>query len=166
MKKQIHILQGLMILLSILIISLCSIKFIYAISHEKIDTTYMWNIEFNNIVINPLSSKGDIKLDNNKLLLDVTLNNENDFYEFTMDIFNRGSLDAKITDINISSSNDNIFKYQLNYLDGNSLLKGDILKSLSKTTIKVRIWYPKLDKKIYESLHLDLSLNIKYEAIY
>lgn len=167
MKKQIHILEGLMILIVILIAGLLSIKFIYHINNEKMDTTYMWNINFNNLQVTNGSKKGEIELKDNTLNLNVTLEKETEFYEFTLDIENNGTLDAKLTELNLNVDNPkNVLTYKLTYQDGKEIKKEDILKSNTKETIIVRIDYPKQKNKIYESLSLSLSLNIQYTAIY
>ncbi len=167
MKKQIHILEGLLILTFVLIAGLLTITFIYKINHEKVDTDYMWNIEFTNLNIKEGSSKGNLSLNDNTIYLDVTLENDNEFYEFTLDVNNNGSLSSKIDDITIDTETDNdILKYTITYADDIPIQKGDILNSNSSKTIKVRIYYPKQSKKIYQKLNLKLSLNIKYIAIY
>lgn len=167
MKKQIHILEGLMILLFILIAGLLTIRFIYKINHEEVDTSYMWNINFTNMNIKEGSKKGSLSLNDNTIYLDVTLNNDTEFFEFTLDIENNGSLNAKIDELNIDKeSNNEILTYKITYEDDTEIKEGDILKSKSKTTIKVRIEYPKQKDKIYESLNLKLSFKINYIAEY
>ena len=81
MKKQIHILQGIIILTFIFIAFLFFVEFIYNIRHEKMDTSYMLNINLVNPRTKEESQKGDFNIDNKQLSLNVTLQNENDFYE-------------------------------------------------------------------------------------
>ncbi len=167
MKKQIHILEGLLILIVILLLGLLTIKFIYHIRHEEVDTSYMWNINFTNLTVSEGSKKGTINLDNNSINLDVTLSKENEFYEFTIDINNTGSLDAEITKLLIDIDNpDNILEYTITYLNGLSIDEGDTLLSNETKTIKIRIEYPHQNSKIYNALNLKLSLNIEYSPIY
>lgn len=167
MKKQIHILEGLLILIVILLLGLLTIKFIYHIRHEEVDTSYMWNINFTNLTVSEGSKKGTINLDNNSINLDVTLSKENEFYEFTIDINNTGSLDAEITKLLIDIDNpDNILEYTITYLNGLSIDEGDTLLSNETKTIKIRIEYPHQNSKIYKALNLKLSLNIEYSPIY
>lgn len=167
MKKQIHILEGLMIITIIVIAFLLLIKFIYTINHEQLDTSYMWNIDFNNLQIIEGSQKGELTLDNNKINLDVTLKKEEEFFSFTIDTSNNGSLDAQIKDINLKIDNPtNILTYSISYLNQEPINTDDILKSQETKTILVRISYPKQKDKIYDSLNLKLSLDISYTAIY
>lgn len=163
MKKQIHIQKGLFILTLIFICSLLLIMFVYHVSHEKVDTSYMWNITLTNLKIKEGSEEGKITLKDNKVDLDLTLKEENDYYEFTFDIENSGTLDAILDEYNLSIDNPkNIITYNITYLNGNSLKKGDILNNKSTQTIKMRIDYPKQEKKIYEELNIKISLSLKY----
>ena len=163
MKKQIHILEGLLILIVILLLGLLTIKFIYHIKHEDVDRSYMWNINFANLVVTEGSKEGKINLKNNN----VTLDKENDFYEFIIDIENKGTLDAKLTNYKIDVQNpEKILKYKITYLNDVSIDQGDVLESNSNKTIKVRVEYPKQKNKVYKSLNLKLTLNIEYSPIY
>ncbi len=147
MKKQLHILKGLMILSIIFISSLLLIKFIYYINHKKIDTSYIWNISLNNIQIAEGSEEANISIDKNKIDLKVTLKEENDFLEATFDIENKGSLNAILEDYKLNIDNQkNILKYKITYLDNSEIQKGDIINSKTKETIK-------------------LLLNLKYKQI-
>jgi hypothetical protein len=167
MKKQIHILEGLLILIVILLLGLLTIKFIYHIKHEDVDRSYMWNINFANLVVTEGSKEGKINLKNNNISLDVTLDKENDFYEFIIDIENKGTLDAKLTNYKIDVQNpEKILKYKITYLNDVSIDQGDVLESNSNKTIKVRVEYPKQKNKVYKSLNLKLTLNIEYSPIY
>ncbi|MBQ4031479.1 MAG: hypothetical protein II625_06965 [Bacilli bacterium] len=167
MKKQLHILEGLIILIIILLLGLLTIKFIYHIKHENVDTSYIWNINFSNLVVTEGSKEGHISLNNNSIDLDVTLSKEKEFYEFLIDVNNTGTLAAEITDLSINVENpDNILKYTVTYENGISIDKGDKLESNETKTIKVRIEYPTQKSKVYKSLNLKLSLNIEYSPIY
>ncbi len=167
MKKQLHILEGIIILIVILLAGLGTIKFIYDIRHEKIDTTYMFNINFTNLTVTEGSKQGTINFENNNLNLDVTLENPGDFYEFTLDINNKGTLDTKISNIDLKADNEKeILKYHLTYANGTNIEVGDILKSGETKTIKVHIEYPETNTKIYEALSLKLNLLIDFTTIH
>lgn len=165
MKKQIHILEGLFILTLILIAGLLTIKFIYKINNEKIDPDTLWQINFTNLHITEGSKEGNIKLENDNLILELKFTEEKQFYEFTIDIENNGVLKAKLDEINLQIDNPkNILTYKLSYIDETSIKKGDIIEPDNKNTIKVRIDYPSQQEKIYEELTLKLSLNLQYIA--
>lgn len=167
MKKQIHIIQGIIILLIIFIALLISIKFIYKINNEQVDTSYIWNINLTNLQITEGSIQGTTKLENNTLTTEVTLKKELEYYEFTFEIENTGTLDAILDNVDLSIENKkNILTHKVSYLDGASINKGDILKSNTSKTILVRIDYPKQTNKIYDELTLKITLNLIYKAIY
>ena len=166
MKKQIHILEGMIILTIIFIFSLLTINFIHTIRKQEFDSSYMWNIGFSNLQVTKGSQEGEISLKDNNVSLQVELAKENEFYEFTLDIANKGTLDAKISNINLDVKNDqNILNYSLTYLDDKHIEKEDLLKSGETKTIKVRIYYPVQKEKIYDALNLELNLNLEYISI-
>lgn len=163
MKKQLHILKGHIILTVILISALLLISFIYKITHEQVDTSYMWNIKLTNLKVKEGSKEGNISLKDNKVTLDLTLKEEKEFYEFSFDIENNGTLDALLDEYNLSIDNKkNILTYKITYLDETPISKGDILNNKSTKTIKVRIDYPKQEKKIYDELTIKISLSLKF----
>lgn len=166
MKKQIHILEGIMIHTIIIIFGLFAVSFIYKISHEELDSSYMWDISFSNLKVKDGSKEGTISLENDAIALEVELEEENEYYEFTLDVENKGTLDAKISDINLNVENDkNILEYSLTYLDDRYIEKDDILKSGEKKTIKVKIYYPTQSNKVYDALNLKLSFDLNYTAV-
>lgn len=163
MKKQIHIQKGLLILTAIFICSLLLVTFVYRITHEKVDTLYMWNIKLTNLKVKEGSEKADLSLKDNKVNLDLTLKKEKDFYEFYFDIENNGTLDAILKEMDFKVDNPkNIITYKITYLNDQQIKEGDILNNKSTQTIKVRIDYPEQEKKIYEELNIKISLSLKY----
>ena len=163
MKKQIHILKGLFILTLIFILSLLLVTFVYRILHEDVDTSYIWNINLTNIKEKEGSTKAKLATKDNNISLDLVLKEENEFYEFTFDIENKGTLDAKLEEYDLKIENPkNILTYKINYLNGKEINKGDILNNDSTQTIKVRIDYPQQEAKIYEELNIKISLTLKY----
>lgn len=166
MKKQIHILEGLMILTIILIFSLLTINFIYTIRKQVFDSSYIWNINFSNLKVSEGSKEGNISLKDDCVSLQVELAEENEYYEFTLDVSNNGTLDAKVGDINLDVKNDrNILNYSLTYLDDKNIQKNDLLRSGETKTIKLKIYYPVQKEKIYDALNLELSFNLNYISI-
>ena len=163
MKKQIHIQKGLLILTAIFICSLFLVMFVYRITHEKVDTSYMWNIKLTNLKVKEGSEKADLSLKDNKVNLNLTLKEEKDFYEFYFDIENNGTLDALLKEMDFKVDNPkNIITYKISYLNDQPIKEGDILNNKSTQTIKVRIDYPEQEKKIYEELNIKISLSLKY----
>ncbi len=166
MKKQIHILEGLIILTIIFIFSLLTINFIHTIRHQSFDPSYMWNINFSNLKVTNGSKDGNISLNKDSVFLQLEFDKETEFYEFTLDVSNDGTLDAKVSDINLVVKNDqNVLDYSLTYLDDKNIELNDLLKSGEVKTIKVRIYYPVQKEKIYEALNLELTFNLNYNSV-
>lgn len=167
MKKILKIFEFLLLLALLSISIFLLVKFIIKINHEKIDTSYMWNIKYNNIGVTEGSKEGKIDQKDNSFSLDVTLANPKEYYEVTFDIENKGTLTAYISNIKKEiSSTDDILKCNITYLDGTEIKRGDRIPSNDKNTIKIRIEYPETKEKIYKELKLNLQLKITYKAVY
>lgn len=167
MKKSLYIIQNVFILTLILVVILGFIIFIYKVIHEKVDTSYLWNIQFSDLKVKEGSQKNKSDHKENTTDLEVTLKKEGEFYEAIMDIVNKGNLNAKIVKLkkNVTSTND-ILKAQITYDDGKEIKKGDILKSGETKKVKIRIDYPQQKEKIYDELTLNFSLEINYKPVY
>ena len=140
-------------------------KFTNKIHKEKLDTTYMWNVKYQNIKVTEGSKEGETKESKNGISISVTLKDPKEFYEVTFDVENYGSLDAYVNEvISKVNSTDNILTSSISYLDGKEIKKGDKLKSGEKKTIKIRIDYPKQKEKIYKELKLDIEFSIHFKA--
>ncbi len=164
MKKQIHILEGIMILIVVFIAFLLACKFIYYINHEEIDTTYMWNIGFDNLNLID-GSKGEVTFTDEAINVNVILKEYNEFADFYIDIVNKGTIDAVLDEYEINVNNPaNILTYSVTYADGREITKGDILESMNNEVIHVVITYPPQENKIYDSLELNLSFGMHYVA--
>ena len=99
--------------------------------------------------------------DNTVLTFGAQLAEVGDIYEFTVDVVNGGTFDAKISDVVLTSSysDDNeeeisnqgtitglkyassYLQYTVTYNDGNQIKKDDILSAGSSRKIKVRVEY-------------------------
>ena len=115
-----------------------------------------WNIHFNNVQINSNSvtlSDGDSPAtinasDNTLVEYTVTFNVPGDFYEFTVDVVNEGTIDGMIGEIiyqlnGSAISNENplpeYLTYSMTYEDGIAIAPNHLLEAGNTETIKVRI---------------------------
>ncbi len=166
MKKITIVLQNLLIISLLCICFILISRFIVNINKEKLDPSYMWNVNFNNVKVTDGSKNADLIVNQNELGLNIVFEEENEFYEFTIDIENLGALNAKITNIELKTeSNIDVLKYYLKYDNDEEIKLDDIINSKSKKTIKMRIEYPKQEEKIYEKITLNLKLSISFEAV-
>ena len=108
-----------------------------------------WDIHFANLNVtngsveatNPASI--DIN-DNTNITYTVKLNRPKDFYEFTVDVVNSGTLPAKVSISSLSgitSEAEDIVDYNVTYTNGNPVNVGDILNAGATKHIRVRVFY-------------------------
>ena len=139
--------KSILILMIVLIFMMC---FCLNVRAETLPTT-KWNLYFENIeitegsvtAINPPQIKGS---SNSEINFDVNLKIPGEFYEFTVDVANAGTMDAMVSEISDSQLNDKQKKYlayEVTYLNGNKVQKNDLLKAGTTVKLKIRIEFKK-----------------------
>ena len=114
-----------------------------------------WDVHFDNIVVNQDSvpigtgdSGATIDPDNNcKVDFSVTLSLPGDYYEFTVDVKNAGSIDAMIGTLTKTLKVNNVeietvpeyLNYTVTYEDGGEILENHMLAKGTKETYKIRL---------------------------
>ena len=73
MKKILNIIVIILIIAIILVACIFLGKFINKIRHEKLDTSYIWNVRYQNMKIQDGSTNGNIKESKDGIELEVTL---------------------------------------------------------------------------------------------
>ena len=176
-KKQRRIMFLLILVLSITIgfALLSTTLFINGTAGIKKNT---WDIHWDStsVVVNPTSvgntTPSVIGTNDNTVEFETTLELPGDFYEFTVDAINEGSIDGKIT-----LSNKEVFesdgvtettlpdyiKYTVTYNDGNTPAIGDVLKASESKTYKIRVEYDSEATTIPSS---DTTYKFKYTVTY
>ena len=109
-----------------------------------------WDIHFENIVVRNGSVEA-IKLPtiNNKATVDfeVKLNLPGDFYEFTIDVVNDGTIDAMIDSIvktpNLTDGQKKYLNYIIEYQNGEEITKNQLIEKESYLRLKIKIEYKK-----------------------
>ena len=115
-----------------------------------------WDIHFENVIVNPDSvdlSTGNtaatISTSTTEVTYAVTLKEPGDFYEFTVDAVNSGSMDAMIDTISSKMGGVEIttlpayMEYFVTYSDGKELEENQYLKAGETETYKVHIGFKK-----------------------
>ena len=149
----------------LLIILLVSIGIGYAFLNQDLTingtgkvTANNWSIYFDNIVFNSgnvaLSTGDSAAAINSTTLTDVTytitLQKPGDFYEFTVDVVNDGSLDAMVStvsnklggvEIDATHPLPNYLNYSVTYDDGVAIAPNHLLEAGDTETYKVRLEY-------------------------
>ena len=105
-----------------------------------------WNVHFDNIQVNPYSVEiNPVITDNNKVSFSADLTTPGDFYKFTVDIVNEGSIDAMIESIiktpELTDEEKKYLRYEIEYVDGTSINDSQLLKSGETKTISVLFSY-------------------------
>ena len=137
-----------------------------------------WDIHFENVVVNTDSvalTTGDvaatIQSSTTEVSYTVTLNKPGDFYEFTVDAVNAGSVDGMIYSVT-SKLNDTVITtlpayldYSVSYSDGVVISPNQYLKAGKSETYKVRVEF----KKDIENSELPTTaqtLTFHFEVVY
>ena len=109
-----------------------------------------WNIHFENFAPTTGSvtatSAGIDTSDTTKVNYTITLAKPGDFYEFTVDAVNNGSLDAMIDTVSntgISQTQQNYLTYSVKYDDGLDVAANQLLEHSQSEKIKVRVEFLK-----------------------
>ena len=133
-----------------------------------------WNIYWDSV---SASSYGNVDVvnaatitDTKKTVVDysVVLNEPGDYYEFTVDAVNDGTLDGMIkTIVNDGLTDDEkvYVDYSVTYNDGKTLQEGHLLKAGSREKYKVRVLY-KTDINPNQLPNTDKVLDLKFEVEY
>ena len=174
----------------LLIILLVSISIGYAFLTQELSingtgkvTANNWSIYFDNIVFNnenvALSTGDSAAVINPTTLTDVTytitLQKPGDFYEFTVDVVNDGSLDAMVNtvsnklggvEIDATHPLPNYLNYSVTYSDGIAIAPNHLLEHGETETYKVRLEYRKdISANDLPSTAQTLTLNFSVEYV-
>jgi len=130
-----------------------------------------WNVHFENVQVTTgsVTAATPTITDNTSVSFSASLENPGDFYEFTIDLVNSGTLNAKLDDIEIlpvlTSEQANYFQYSVTYSDETAIQKFDALDAGTQETILVRFKYLELaDTSLYpeEDMDFDFSVSMNY----
>ena len=106
-----------------------------------------WDVHFENINVNDKSieaSLPQISQDNTSITFGGAFSEPGEFYEFTVDIVNAGTMDAVLDELIKSSLNQTqatYINYTVNYWGDRQIQENDILPAGYKEKIKVRVEY-------------------------
>ena len=107
-----------------------------------------WDIHFENIEIaeGSVEATTEPTISNDTTIsFTATLNNPGEYYEFTTDLVNDGTYDAKIDSITLSptltSEEQEFFEYKIEYTEGGNIQVDDALDAGTSENIKVLFKY-------------------------
>lgn len=131
-----------------------------------------WNIHFENVVIKTgsVSATKAPTIQNNSTLIEfgAALKQPGDFFEFNVDVVNKGSIDAMVSEVvatGLTTPQREFLEYTFSYSDANQIKEKDSLLAGATETITVKVKYK--DSLSAEQLpsvdqYLDLLLTITY----
>ena len=146
-----------------------------------------WNVYFTNIQttegsVTPTVAPTVSGTNTTQLNYTITLNKPGDFYEFTVDVVNGGTINAKIADNGISNTaltqtQDTYVNYTVTYADGTEISAGDKLAKAGTTvnsvaqdvkTVKVRVEYDSTitPEQLNAMGENDITLSLTYSMQY
>lgn len=134
-----------------------------------------WDVHFENVQITDGSAEAIIvptsnNVNTTEIKYKVVLNEPGDFYEFTVDAVNKGTIDAMIGNeptIQIENNDlDNILIHSITYSNGMPIMKGNSLRAMTgKVKYKVRLEY---NEDITKEQLIDTAkeINLSFSSTY
>ncbi len=177
--KRIRFKKKMDIMYILLLIVLASIGTGYAYIKSDLNingtanvTAANWDVHFENLNVTAgsvaASTPADIT-DDTTVEFAATLEEPNDYYEFTVDVVNGGSMDAMINNLSISptltTAQKKYLEYNVTYSDGMPLENKQELKQGITETLKVRFSYIENEDKTDYPIE-DQSFTIEFSVNY
>ena len=169
--------KTLYFILSIILVSVFSLTIVYAALSTVLNitgstqiTASNWDIHLENAVVrNGSVSANAPSISSNNLSFSANLTKPGDFYEFTVDVVNDGSIDAMIDSViktpELTAAQTKYLKYEVSYQNGESISAKQTIKSGTSTPIKVRIEY-RTDLSASDLPTTTTNLNLKLTLVY
>lgn len=157
----------------IVVITISIINFCFNFLQIVNANNLKWNLYFDNINItegsvNAITVPTITDSSKTEITYSVNLNMPGEFYEFTVDVKNAGTLDAMVSEINgneLTERQKRFLLYEVTYLDGTEVKKNDKLKSGATETLRIRLEFKKditAEDLPSETTTLTLSINTCY----
>ena len=167
-----------MIFMFILALMFISIGYAFIYSDLKIEglttvTKQTWNVYFDNLVVTEgsVTPKTATALSGEyptTVNYSVSLENPGDFYEFTVDVVNDGTMDAMVDSILSTNNNKEIslpsyMEYKVSYSTGQNIKEKHLLETQKTLKYKVGIYFKKdiTEEELQNNQPLDLRLKFE-----
>ncbi len=134
-----------------------------------------WDVHFENLSVTSGSVSASapvVSSDKLNITYSMALDKPGDFYEFTVDVKNAGTIDAKLSALptlsGVSSAQDAYVNYTFTHTDGSAIAAGETLAAGASKNFKVRVEY---DRNINSSQlpttaqELNLAVSMNYEQV-
>ena len=173
------------IAVTLLLVLLCVISIGYAILQSNLNITgtseisnAKWDIHWNNVQVTTGSVSGTnvttpATIDSSKTTVNynIRFNKPGDFYEFTVDAVNAGTIDGMVASITSKLNGTTIttlpeyLNYSVRYVDGINIKENQLLAAGTSETYKVRIEY-KQNISANDLPTTDQSLSLDFSVRY
>ncbi len=177
--KKINLKIVLIVSLLLITIGYASLQANLNINGTSIIANARWDIHFENVQVNnhsvPIETGDSAAIinpsDNTEVLYSISLKQPGDFYEFTVDAVNEGTIDAMIESVSSKLNNveittlPNHLEYSVAYEDDIAIAPNHLLEAGSSETYKVRIAYKK-DINPEDLPSTDETLNLLFTVTY
>ena len=170
-RKTLGIVLGL-VLVSVftLTIAYSALSAVLTISGNAQVVASSWDIKLANPKVKNGSATTDVPIiSGNTLTFNTKLTTPGDYYEFTVDVVNNGSIDAMIENVvknpELTAEQAKYLKYEITYQNGESITSKQLLAKNTTMPIKVRVEYRKdlvASDLPTGQVVLDLSLTLEY----
>lgn len=131
-----------------------------------------WDIHFDNIFVDSgsvVATKAPVKIDSSTIDFSVVLSKPGDYYKFTVDVVNEGTVDAMIDSIiklpELTTEEAKIIKYEITYSDGLPISEKHLLAAGSSEKISVELKY-RTDIIASDLLSTNVVLDLSIKANY
>ena len=181
MKRIQNLLQDrktLYLVLCIAVVSVFTLSIAYAAMETVLEihgnsevVASSWDIHLENAQVKSgsVATNAPVISGNSTLAFDVELNMPGEFYEFTVDVVNEGSIDAMIDSVvktpELTTEQAKYIKYEITYENGESISTKQTLKKGTTTPIKVRVEYRK-DLVASDLPNTSTELSLKLTLVY
>ena len=149
--------KTLYIILSIVIVSVLALTVVYAALSTTLNingnaevTAASWDIYLNNIQLNSSSATTAPPTITNKTTasFSTTLSKPGDFYEFTIDVVNNGTIDAMIDSVTktpeLTTEQAKYLNYIIEYQNGESISNKQLVSKSSYVRLKIKLELEKI----------------------
>lgn len=170
--------KNLSLTLIIMAISILSLTVVYAALSVTLNITGSTEIAASNWDIhleNPIVRTGSVSANapsisgNNNLSFTANLKTPGDYYEFSVDVVNDGTVDAMIDSVvktpELTEEQSKYIKYEATYQNGNSISTKQTLKKGTRTPIIIRVEFRK-DLTAADLPKTTTNLNLKLTLVY
>ena len=166
------------IVLSIIVISIFTLTVVYAALSTQLTINgnadvvgSTWDVHLENPVVTSGSVSDTLPtiINSSEATFNATLSVPGDFYEFTIDVVNDGSIDAMIDSVvktpELTAEQSKYFNYDITYQNGESITTKQLVKSGSFVRLNVRLEY-KNDLTASDLPTSTVSLSLGFNLVY